>query len=96
MFAAMFSRRSELTKPNEKGEYFFDRDPTHFRYILNYLRTNKIILPESKRELQELLLEAEYFSVDDLKEAIQRALGGLRFEENFQNFNINSIFNNNN
>lgn len=90
MFAAMFSRRSELTKPNDKGEYFFDRDPTHFRYILNYLRTSKIILPESKRELQELLLEAEYFSVDDLKEAIQRALGGLRFEENFQNFNINN------
>ncbi len=37
MLAAMFRSpwRSQL---DEQQEYFIDRDPTHFRYILNYLR----------------------------------------------------------
>ena len=39
MLHAMFSGRFD-TKPAEGGSYFIDRDGTHFRYILNYLRTS--------------------------------------------------------
>ena len=61
--------------------------PVHtLRLLLNYLRTGKVILPDSKYALQELLLEAEYYCIDDVREAVQRALGGLKFEDSFSYF----------
>lgn len=48
-------------------EVFIDRDGTHFRYILNYLRTGLVTLPRDANALQELLIEAQYY---DLKEII--------------------------
>ena len=45
MLAAMFSGKFEM-KPCEDGAFFIDRDGTHFRFILNYLRTGKLTLPE--------------------------------------------------
>ena len=45
------------------GTYFFDRDPTHFRYILNYLRTGIFYDPDNDLAKQELLLEAKYYNV---------------------------------
>ncbi|KAL3888959.1 hypothetical protein ACJMK2_001318 [Sinanodonta woodiana] len=49
--------------------YFMDRDPSHFRHILNYLRngggdtTNA--LPHDLRYLKELQREADFFTVCD-------------------------------
>ena len=45
MLAAMFSGKFEM-KPSEDGSFFIDRDGTHFRFILNFLRTGKLTLPE--------------------------------------------------
>ncbi|XP_078354276.1 uncharacterized protein LOC144638860 isoform X2 [Oculina patagonica] len=61
---AMFSGRFE-TKPSEDGAYFIDRDGTHFRYILNYLRTGQLIVPRDElvRIREELLAEAEFYQV---------------------------------
>lgn len=87
MLTAMFGNCRVMAKPDSKSQYFFDRDPTHFRLLLNYLRTGKAILPDSKHQLQELLLEAEYYCIEEMREAIQRALGGLKFEDNFLTFN---------
>jgi hypothetical protein len=53
------------------------------RLLLNFLRTGKVVLPESKWHLQEILLEAEFFGVDEVREGVQRAIGGLKFEDNF-------------
>lgn len=92
MFSKVFSDSNSLVKQNSRGQYFFDRDPTHFRIILNFLRTSKIVLPESKCELQELLLETEFYALDPLKDAVQKALDGLRFEETFKWFHITSIY----
>ena len=58
----MFSERFD-TKPSEDGSYFIDRDGTHFRYILNYLRTGKLIVPEDEIVRRELLEEAEFYQV---------------------------------
>ena len=43
---------------------FIDRDSTHFRYILNFLRDGKCVLPPSAESQQELRNEAEYFQVN--------------------------------
>lgn len=42
---------------------FVDRDGTHFRYILNFLRDGFCVLPSKQHQLQELRQEAEYFQV---------------------------------
>ena len=66
MIGAMFSGRHALTK-NDAGAHFIDRDGTHFREILNYLRN-----PESwvnsgfqGRQSTELKSEAEYYGLKD-------------------------------
>ena len=45
MLAAMFSGKFEM-EPRGDGAFFIDRDGTHFRFILNYLRTGKLTLPD--------------------------------------------------
>ena len=62
MLHAMFSGRFD-TKPAEDGSYFIDRDGTHFRYILNYLRTGRLLLPDDKLVREELLEEAEFYQI---------------------------------
>ena len=70
MLHAMFSGRFD-TKPAEDGSYFIDRGGTHFRYILNYLRTGQLVVPEDKIVRKELLTEAEFYQIqgiiDELK-----------------------------
>ena len=48
---------------------FIDRDPTHFRMILNFLRSDAIVLPESPGGVVELQVEADYYGIDALVRA---------------------------
>ena len=65
MLHAMFSGRFD-TKPAEDGSYFIDRDGTHFRHILNYLRTGQLTIPDDKILRRELLAEAEFYQVQGI------------------------------
>ena len=68
MLAAMFSGRHSIQREND-GSYFIDRDGTHFRYILNYLRDGGFkdgALPSDRGILIELLTEAEYYQLSGL------------------------------
>ena len=51
-----------------------DRSGRHFGTILNYLRDGSVPLPESTRELGELLGEARHYLVQGLIEDCQLAL----------------------
>lgn len=53
-------------------ELFVDRDPMYFRHILNWIRGVRY-LPEEDSVLQELYWEADYYCIDDMKEAILRS-----------------------
>jgi hypothetical protein len=55
----------------ECTELFIDRDPTHFRHILNWMR-GVHFLPEDDSTLQELAYEADYYCLSPMKEAIVR------------------------
>ena len=70
MLPAMFSGRFD-TKPVEDGSYFIDRDGTHFRYILNYLRTGQLIVPQDETIREELLAEAEFYQVEGIIKALK-------------------------
>ena len=76
VFAVMLLPQSPF-RPNT-NTYFFDRDPAHFRFILNYLRNGGCmdlnILPREQRYLQELLIEAKYYKLMGLMEVIQTRL----------------------
>ena len=69
----MFSGRFD-TKPSEDGSYFIDRDGTHFRYILNYLRTGQLIVPKDEIIREELLAEAEFYQVEGIIKALTARL----------------------
>ena len=67
MLAAMFSGRHALQRTPE-GHVFIDRDPTHFRMVINYLRDGERALPKALRDrgdeadyYGELLAEADFY-----------------------------------
>ncbi|KAF6271495.1 potassium channel tetramerization domain containing 13 [Rhinolophus ferrumequinum] len=70
---AMFSGRAEVIT-DAGGWVLIDRSGRHFGTILNYLRDGSVPLPESTRELGELLGEARYYLVQGLIEDCQLAL----------------------
>ena len=65
MLAAMFSGKFE-TRPSEDGAFFIDRDGTHFRFILNYLRTGKLTLPDEATILREVEEEADFYQIQGI------------------------------
>ncbi|KAL6734221.1 hypothetical protein Aduo_004785 [Ancylostoma duodenale] len=54
----------------DNNKYFIDRDGALFSHILNYLRTEKLILPEGFKETCRLLDEADYYEIEKLREAL--------------------------
>ncbi|EFP09823.1 hypothetical protein CRE_21330 [Caenorhabditis remanei] len=50
----------------EMDPLFFDRDPEHFRLILNFLRDGKVNLPDSDKEVEEILEEAKFYHLIEL------------------------------
>nr|XP_020740283.1 BTB/POZ domain-containing adapter for CUL3-mediated RhoA degradation protein 1 isoform X2 [Odocoileus virginianus texanus] len=66
--------RMESGQFSSPGWVLIDRSGRHFGTILNYLRDGSVPLPESTRELGELLGEARYYLVQGLIEDCQLAL----------------------
>lgn len=53
---------------------FIDRDPLHFRIILNFLRDgSKLAIPIEERQRNELLVEAKYYGLHSLCELLSQA-----------------------
>lgn len=46
-----------------QGKYFIDRDGVLFRYILDYLRNKKLVLPENFQETKRLAIEADFYEL---------------------------------
>ncbi|CAL2033871.1 unnamed protein product [Caenorhabditis brenneri] len=53
---------------DETGAIFIDRDPKHFRLILNYMRDGFVSIPDSRADIQEIQAEAQFYLLDDLVE----------------------------
>lgn len=73
MLRAMFSGRMEVLTDSE-GWILIDRPGRHFGKILNYLRDSDVPLPESSREIMELMAEAKYYCIKSLVDLCQHAL----------------------
>ena len=76
LFAMLFRKGCPFRPSTSNGRptYFFDRDPAHFRFILNYLRNGAMVqegtLPRERRYLSELLSEVRFYRLRGLEEAI--------------------------
>lgn len=70
MLGAMFTGQIPVLRDN-RGNVFIDRDGKVFRYILNYLRSCSLDLPEGFSELALLRREADFFQIRPLLEEIR-------------------------
>lgn len=68
--------KNNIVKDN-KGKYFIDRDGVLFRYVLDYLRNQKLTLPENFHEKERLRQEAEYYQLPNLTKSISISLPKL-------------------
>ncbi|XP_076250799.1 BTB/POZ domain-containing adapter for CUL3-mediated RhoA degradation protein 3 isoform X1 [Rhynchophorus ferrugineus] len=73
MLRAMFSGRMEVLSDSD-GWILIDRCGKHFGTILNFLRDGSVPLPESSRDIAELLAEAKYYCIAELAECCNKAL----------------------
>lgn len=71
MLAKMFDPESSFSAPGvmKDGAYFLDRDPIHFRAVLNFLRSGHL---DSECNVPALLKEASFFGLLGLEEALQK------------------------
>lgn len=67
LLASLFSEASRPRLVRDtKGKYFIDRDGVLFRYVLDYLRNLRLVLPENFHERDRLKQEAEYYKLGDM------------------------------
>ncbi|XP_041055031.1 BTB/POZ domain-containing protein KCTD21-like [Carcharodon carcharias] len=70
MLGVMFSGKMPSTS-DQHGNFFIDRDGKIFRYILNFLRTSNLDLPDDFQEVGLLKREADFYQIQPLIEALQ-------------------------
>jgi len=59
-------RYSDVIGVLPDGTYFVDRDGELFAYILDYLRTGKLLLPDNFKDTARLREEVLFYQLDDL------------------------------
>ncbi|KAK2816011.1 hypothetical protein Q5P01_026478 [Channa striata] len=55
-----------------KQHYFIDRDGHMFRYVLNFLRTSKLLIPDDFKEYSLLYEEATFFQLAPMQAELER------------------------
>jgi len=85
MLATMFSGKFDISKDDE-GEFFVDRDGTHFGYILNFLRDGDVDLPDDPLVLKALTREVEYYNIISLLDLLKPQ---PQFENQDWTFDVN-------
>ncbi|XP_063046829.1 BTB/POZ domain-containing protein KCTD12-like [Engraulis encrasicolus] len=67
LLGQMFSQKSTKGLARDtKGRFFVDRDGFLFRYILDYMRDQQLVLPDHFPERGRLQREAEFFNLPEL------------------------------
>ncbi|XP_069162326.1 BTB/POZ domain-containing protein KCTD16-like [Procambarus clarkii] len=71
LLGQMFSGKSKTpVLRDSKGKFFVDRDGVLFRYILDFLRNQKLVLPENFSERERLKKEADFFQLQEMIDSL--------------------------
>ena len=75
LLGQMFTGRSKTPLIKDaKGKHFLDRDGVLFRYVLDYLRNQKLVLPENFHERDRLKTEAEFYKLPNMVKCVCSAV----------------------
>ena len=70
MLGAMFGGNLPLENSKDsQGNYFIDRDGELFRYILNFLRVSKLVLPNNFQDIEAFQMEVDFYQIQPLIDA---------------------------
>ena len=70
--------KEEFDELLKESYYFIDRDPTHFRYVLNYLRDGNVsCIPQKIELLREILQESSFYAIEGLTTLLEKDLKAL-------------------
>ncbi|OQV18227.1 BTB/POZ domain-containing protein KCTD12 [Hypsibius exemplaris] len=77
LLARMFASNATVSLPKDaKGRLFLDRDGVLFRYVLDFLRHGRLVLPENFYERERLRAEAEHFKLCKMIKNLDSSSGG--------------------
>lgn len=65
LFSSTCTSSNDLAR-DQRGRYFIDRDGFLFRYVLDFLRDQQVVLPDRFPERRRLRREAEYYQLPAL------------------------------
>ncbi|MBN3310955.1 KCTD1 protein, partial [Amia calva] len=68
----LFDGTEPIVLDSLKQHYFVDRDGHMFRYILNFLRTSKLLIPDDFKDYSLLYEEARYFQLQPMLGELER------------------------
>ena len=76
-----------ITCEQTRDKYTIDRDPTHFRHILNFLR-GVPSYPRDEQSLNELIAEADFYGLQKFIKYLESQKTYLREQSIAQNIRI--------
>ncbi|XP_061578262.1 BTB/POZ domain-containing protein kctd15-like [Cololabis saira] len=68
----LFNGTEPIVLDSLKQHYFIDRDGDIFRYILSFLRTCKLLLPEDFQDFPQLYEEARFYQLSPMVRELER------------------------
>ncbi|XP_020323174.1 BTB/POZ domain-containing protein KCTD1 isoform X1 [Oncorhynchus tshawytscha] len=68
----LFDGTEPIVLDSLKQHYFIDRDGHMFRYILNFLRISKLLIPDDFKDYSLLYEEARYFQLQPMLAELER------------------------
>ncbi|KAJ8002860.1 hypothetical protein DPEC_G00163350 [Dallia pectoralis] len=68
----LFNGTEPIVLDSLKQHYFIDRDGDIFRYILSFLRTCKLLLPEDFKDFPQLYEEARFYQLTPMVRELDR------------------------
>ncbi|UXI18933.1 CD63 antigen-like [Sarcoptes scabiei] len=84
--ARMFNGSIPIVLDSLKQHYFIDRDGKMFRHILNFLRTNTLVIPKNFDEIDLLFEEAKFYDIQPMLRLLEK----IRMEREDNDNTINN------
>jgi hypothetical protein len=91
----MFNGSIPIVLDTLKQHYFIDRDGKSFRYVLNFMRTGRVVLPERFDDYETLIEEAKYYGLELMVKQLDDLIHARKkFKSNDYNNSVNNNKNN--